>query len=144
MVDEIKIIDAIMFLKFLFHYKTKSILKYQLKTNYKDGWNKLSNVLVSKLIPETDQKNLAILAKTMSDCDSDEIQIWEAINKRFFEISTDFDLNNYSFMILAFQKKNLLDHEKFYEMTRKILLLNSNNLTWRDVSTISSVHKYFT
>ena len=54
-------------------------------------------------------------------------------------MENEIHVANFAFIITAFAKADILELEGFLMRTRRILLLQSNSVTWRDITMILSV-----
>jgi hypothetical protein len=86
-----------------------------------------------------DQKNLAVMCKTLSDLKQPIPSFWQAANDRFLQLEHEFDLRNFSFIVFGFVNSGLLDESQFLKLTRKAILRNSEDLNWKDLPMILSV-----
>lgn len=96
--------------------------------------------LTNKHISLIDQKNLAIISKTVSalqiqDCGG----FWEAVNRRFIQIEHQLDLHNFAFIVYGFVSSGILDEEGFLRSSTKALLRNINYINWKDFSMLLTV-----
>lgn len=77
-------------------------------------WDLVISELTLKHVNSLDQKNLAIICKTVADNQlKTSVQFWLEANKRFIILENELDLRNFSWLVYGFVHSNNLSAEGF-------------------------------